>query len=125
MIIHVATEEEFPVVCAIVRTAIETVYSAFYPEDVVKFFMEHHDDENIHADIVEGRVYVLSVDGVAVGTGTIHENEIKRVFVLPSHQRKGYGTLIMRELEFVLSRNFKTVRLDSSLPGYGLYLKLG
>lgn len=56
MITHVATEDEFPVVCAIVRTAIETVYSAFYPEDVVKFFMEHHDDGNIHADIVEGRV---------------------------------------------------------------------
>ena len=31
----------------------------------------------------------------------------------------------MRELEFVVSRNFKTVRWIRSLPGYGLYLKLG
>jgi len=125
MIIHVASEAEFPAVCRIVHEAIETVYSAFYPEDVVRFFMEHHDDGIIHADIVEGRVYLLDIDGVSVGTGTVQGNEIQRVFVLPSYQRKGYGTLIMRELESIVARDHKTVRLDSSLPGYGLYLKLG
>ncbi len=125
MTIHTATDDDFDLVCKIVHDTIETVYSSFYPENVVSFFLDHHSAEQIREDIREERVYLLDMDGVPVGTGTIQDNEIKRVFVLPAYQRKGYGSLIMRDLESVVARTSTTVRLDSSLPGYGLYLKLG
>ena len=39
-----------------------------------------------------GEVYLLITDeGDAAGTVTISDNEIDRLFVLPSYQHKGYG----------------------------------
>jgi GNAT superfamily N-acetyltransferase len=125
MNIHNASGGDFELVRSIVSGTIQAVYSAFYPEDVVKFFLDHHDDEAIRRDIAEDNVFLLDVDGATVGTGTIHGNEITRVFVTPAHQRKGYGTQIMRELESIIARTSRVARLDSSLPGYNLYLKLG
>lgn len=125
MKLYVAKGTDFEAVRNIVHETIEMVYSSFYPDDVVRFFLDHHVDEKIREDIDEGRVYLLDIDGVNVGTGTVNGNEIGRVFVLPAYQRRGYGTLIMHELEAVIGRTSRVVRLDSSLPGYGLYLKLG
>jgi GNAT superfamily N-acetyltransferase len=125
MILQAATGDDFGTVKDIVRKTIEKVYASFYPEDVVRFFLDHHADEKIKDDIDAGKVYILSVDGEPIGTGTVHGNEICRVFVLPEYHHRGYGTLIMKELETVVARTHRFVRLDSSLPGYGLYLKLG
>ncbi len=125
MKIHNASGGDFELVRSIVSGTIQAVYSAFYPEDVVRFFLDHHDDEAIRRDIAEDNVFLLDVDGATVGTGTIHGNEITRVFVSPEYQRKGYGTLIMSELESIIARTSRVARLDSSLPGYNLYLRLG
>jgi len=125
MKMYVATAADFETVRNIVHETIETVYSSFYPDDVVRFFLDHHADEQIREDIGEGKVYLLDIDGVNVGTGTVSGNEIGRVFVLPAFQRRGYGSMIMRELESVIAQTNRYVRLDSSLPGYALYLKLG
>jgi GNAT superfamily N-acetyltransferase len=125
MTLQVAGTDDFARVRAIVRKTIETVYSSFYPEDVVRFFLDYQGDDAIREDIAAGRLYVLTVDGVMVGTGSLHGNEICRVFVLPEYSHRGFGTMIMRELESIVSRSSRTARLDSSLPGYGLYLKLG
>ncbi len=125
MKIRNASESDFELVRSIVSRTISAVYSAFYPEDVVRFFLDHHDDHAILRDIADDNVFLLDVDGETVGTGTIHGNEITRVFVSPEHQRKGYGTLIMSELESIIARTSRIVRLDSSLPGYRLYLRLG
>lgn len=125
MTIYNAIGSDFELVRSIVCQTISSVYSAFYPEDVVRFFLDHHDDDAIRRDIADDNVFLLEVDGETVGTGTIHGNEITRVFVSPEHQRKGYGTLIMSELESIIARTSRIVRLDSSLPGYSLYLRLG
>jgi len=125
MKLQAAAVSDIGTVLDIVHRTVESVYSAFYPADVVHFFLEHHSDANIREDIGEGRVYLLSEDGTPVGTGTVRGNEICRVFVLPEYHHRGYGTFIMKELETVVARTSRSVRLDSSLPGYGLYLKLG
>lgn len=125
MKIHLATGSDFDTVQEIVSSTISTVYSAFYPEDVVSFFLDHHGDDVIIRDLTDQNVYLLDIDGVSVGTGSIRGNEITRVFVKPEYQRKGYGTLIMQDLESIVARSSSIVRIDSSLPGYGLYLKLG
>lgn len=61
----------------------------------------HHDvsmgsDENIMRDIRAGIVYLLiSDEGIPAGTVTLTNNEIDRLFVLPSFQRRGYGKSLM------------------------------
>ena len=97
----------------------------YYPSGVVQFFLDHHTPDRILPDIRAGHVYLFEADSAIVGTGTIRENEIARVFVLPEYQGRGYGSLIMQQLEELIFRTHGTAKLDSSLPAFGMYLKRG
>lgn len=78
----------------------------------------------INEDIEAGNVNVLLFDGELVGTGCFANNHITRVYVLPKHQGKRYGTFIMNQLEKVICRNYNKAILDASLPAARLYEKL-
>lgn len=96
--------QDFIIVKRITRRNIKKIYPAYYPKDVVSFFLKHHSDANILRDIKNNNVYLLEVDGKPVGTGSISNNEIGRVFVLPECQGRGYGTIIMNQLETIISK---------------------
>lgn len=53
------------------------------------------------------------------------DNHITRVYVLPEHQKKGYGTFIMKNIEEQISEKYNKAYLDASLPAAALYEKLG
>ena len=91
----------------------------------VDFFARHHSDENIARDISNRKVYLLNVEGVDVGTVTINENEIARLFVLPEHQHRGYGKALMDFAENMISQTCTEIILDASLPAKGIYRKRG
>jgi len=121
----VAQPSDFNTVRRIVETTINRIYPLYYPNDVVRFFLDHHAPESILADINAGCVYIFDADSVVIGTGTIHGREIARVFVLPEYQGRGYGSAIMKTLEEMVFRTHQIVRLDSSLPAFDMYLKRG
>jgi GNAT superfamily N-acetyltransferase len=121
----VALPSDLNIVRGIVATTISGNYPLYYPSDVVQFFLDHHAPERILTDIETGGVSLFEANSVIVGTGTIRENEIKRVFVLPEHQGRGYGSLIMKQLEDMAFRRYPIVRLDASLPAFGMYLSRG
>ena len=81
-----ATTEHFRDVRRITRETITAIYPRYYPAGAVQFFLDHHSDERIQADIASGKVYLLCADGVAAGTVTVSGNEILRLFVLPEYQ---------------------------------------
>jgi GNAT superfamily N-acetyltransferase len=77
-------------------------------------------------DAKEGYTILLYEDTRIVGTGTIVDEDIKRVFVDPAFQRRGFGRLIMRKLEErVVSAGIDVVKLDASLPSKTFYDALG
>ena len=90
-----ATTEHFRDVRRITRETITAIYPRYYPAGAVQFFLDHHSDERIQVDIASGKVYLLCADGVAAGTVTVSGNEILRLFVLPEHQRRGYGKALL------------------------------
>lgn len=120
-----ATEANFDTIKNIVQTTIKTIYPHYYPRDVVEFFLNHHSDDNILKGIKTETVILLEVDEKIVGTGSAKENEIIRTFVLPQFQGLGYGSIIMDELERIISKEHSEIMLDSSLPAYNLYIKRG
>lgn len=120
-----ATTEDFVIVRDIVINTINTIYPRYYPKGAVSLFVDHHSDVNILNDIEIGVVFLLEEGGLIVGTGTLKENEIARVFVLPDKQGIGYGTLILNELESMIDEKYTTAILDSSLPAYSMYIKRG
>ena len=69
--------------------------------------------------------YLLDDGGEYVGTVTIKENEICRLFVLPQKQHKGYGQMLLDFSEQKILQKHSKVIIDASLPAKRIYLKRG
>ncbi len=121
--IRAVQETDFDIIKNITQTTIWSVYPKYYPSGAVQFFGDHHSDGRIKADIDAGKVYLLEVDGTAIGTVTVVDNEINRLFVLPSFQRKGYGRALMDFAEEMIGKKHDHIILDASLPAKQMYIK--
>lgn len=125
MIYELAKPEDLQAVYNVVQHTIKTIYPKYYPMEVVDFFSEHHGEDAIEKDIKNGYVSVLKIDGTIVATGCFVDDHITRVYVLPEHQKKGYGTFIMKNIEEQIGEKFDKEYLYASLPAAALYEKLG
>ena len=125
MIYELVKIEDLQAVYDVVQHTIKTIYPKYYPAEVVDFFCEHHSKDAIAKDIENGYVSVLKIDGSIVATGCFVDNHITRVYVLPKHQKKGYGAFIMKNMEDKISENYDKAYLDASLPAAALYEKIG
>ncbi len=112
-------------VAELVRITIKETYPKYYNVGIVNFFLNHHSKENIDNDIKGGKVWLLYIDNTLIGTGSYEQNHITRVYILPKYQNKGFGSFVIAQLENKISKNFKNILLDSSLPAGRLYEKLG
>lgn len=63
--------------------------------------------------------------GGIIGTVTIKENAVNRLFVLPEYQSRGYGSQLMDFAEAKIAEKFSHVHIDSSLAAKEMYLKRG
>ena len=95
------------------EVTISEIYPHYYPKGAVDFFLGHHSEDNILSDIE------------MIGTITIKQNEICRLFVLPSRQGMGVGTELLDFAEKIISCQYSKIVLDASLPAKQIYLKRG
>lgn len=123
--IRIAKISNLESVLQITRDTISEIYSHYYSEGVVKFFLEHHSRENVLTDIENGIVWLLEENGCMVGTVTVKGNAVNRLFVLPEYQSRGYGSKLMDFAEAKISEEFSCVHIDSSLAAKEMYLKRG
>ena len=93
----------------IVYRTIEKIYSRYYPEGAVSFFLSHHNENNIMEDIKKQRVYILETSSECVGTVTIKGNGICRLDFAE-------GEILAKE---------DRVCIDASFPAKGIYLRRG
>ena len=113
-IIRIAEINDFQIVKEITHNTILNIYPKYYPAGAIQFFIKHHSDEKILDDIKNRKVYLMESD-----------NEIERLFVLPKHQRKGYGSKLMDFAEKTIFSKYESIILDASLVAKKLYLKRG
>ncbi|MHA2123431.1 MAG: GNAT family N-acetyltransferase [Promethearchaeota archaeon] len=117
---------DLAVVKRLILNTIDNCYTETYPKEAVKFFEDWHCDEKILEDANKGYTIVLEKNNQIVGTGTILENEIKRLFVEAKLQKHGLGKLIMRKLEEkAASLGIDVIKLDASIPSKKFYDSLG
>lgn len=113
-------------VSRLVVETIEVSYAKSYPREAIDYFLEYHTVEQILLDATRGCTFVLAPGGRIAGTGTLLGTTIKRVFVHPSRQRRGYGALLMHALESeAIRRGIGRVDLSASLPSKRFYDLLG
>lgn len=121
--IRIATIKDLEIVLQITKDTISDIYPKYYAAGVVDFFLKHHNKESVISDIKKNIVWLLEVNNHLVGTVTIRENAINRLFVLPKYQSHGYGRQLMDFAENKIAENFSCVHIDSSLPAKEMYLK--
>jgi GNAT superfamily N-acetyltransferase len=119
------SELYFNDVFGVIHKTIEEIYPKYYPRSAVDFFHNHHSVENMKKQMPNEFTLVLW-DNKIIGTGTLSGNEIKRFFLLPEYQGKGYGKLLLKELEKNIDiKKFDNFILDSSLGAVEFYRKNG
>ena len=120
-----AMGNDLAAVYQIVQETIRTDYPNYYPTEVVDFFLDYHCKESILKDIEQGLVHLLFHEDNAVGTGTVKEQTLERIYILPGHQGKGYGTMMMDLLEKEISIDYHSSLVEASLVSYDFYLNRG
>jgi GNAT superfamily N-acetyltransferase len=126
MSIKRAVLSDLNIVKSISEITISEVYPHYYPKGAVEFFLEHHSNTNIVNDIKQNRVFLCSdTEQNIVGTVTIKDKEICRLFVLPTYQGKGYGTEMLDYAEKIIAHQHSEIIIDASLPAKGIYHKRG
>jgi GNAT superfamily N-acetyltransferase len=117
---------DLPVVKKLIYDTIDIRYSADYPKEAITYFKKYHCKENILKGARDGWTIILRENNRIIGTGTIVDGHIMRVFVNPKFQRRGFGKLIMCKLEEkAISTGVSIVKLDASLPSKKFYDSLG
>ena len=118
--------ENLEAVKRLIHRTIEVCYSDAYPEEAIEYFEYYHSEEYIVSDARDGYTIVLECDGRIIGTGTLLGTNIRRVFIDPSYQHKGFGKLIMRKLEELASgKGIGILDLSASLISKQFYDSLG
>ena len=126
MSIKQAYKDDLQVVKYITLETINQIYPHYYPKGAVEFFVEHHNDTNILSDIEAGKVFLcMNEEGQSVGTVSIKENDICRLFVLPEFQGQGYGRKLLDFAENEITKKYEEIMIDASLPAKRIYLKRG
>lgn len=123
--IKLAEMTDLEKVLQITHDTILEIYSHYYAEGVVQFFLEHHSRENVLSDIEDGIVWLMEEEDGMIGTVTVKGNAVNRLFVLPEYQSHGYGSQLMDFAERKIAERFTHVSIDSSLAAKEMYLKRG
>ena len=115
--------EEVPMIEEIVAITIKEIYSKYYSEEVVTFFLELHNSESIKKDVLAKKTYVVNLKNILVGTATVDDNHICRLFVLPEYQGQGIGSALLDYLEDRIIKEYGCTLIDASLPSGEFYRK--
>ena len=82
------SKRDSPAVKELIYNTIDICYPADYPKEAVQYFKQYHCEENILKGAAKGWTTVLEENNRVIGTGTIIDNHIMRVFVNPKFQQK-------------------------------------
>lgn len=110
----------------LIYQAIDEAYTGVYGPKAIQYFKDYHSSSQILADVRQGQTVVLDLNEEIVGTGTICEQNIRRVFISPAFQCRSFGRMVMETLEKkALSMGLHHLNLDASLPSQPFYQHLG
>ncbi len=118
--------EDLQAVKRLIQKTIDISYHDVYPEEAIEYFKDYHSEEPILSDARDGYTIVLEFYEKIIGTGTLLYANIRRVFIDPSYQHKGFEKLVMHKLEErALAKGISTLDLSASLVSKRFYDSLG
>jgi GNAT superfamily N-acetyltransferase len=83
----------------LIYQTIDDAYTGVYGPKAIQYFKDYHSSSQILDDARQGQTMVLELNERIVGTGTICEQNIRRVFISPAFQGRSFGRMVMETLE--------------------------
>jgi len=124
--INAYCDKYFDNIYDVIHKTIEEIYPKYYSREAVDFFHNHHSKENMEKQLPDEYTLVVFENDIIIGTGTLAGNEIKRFFILPEYQGKGYGKILLEELEKNINcEKYDKLILDASLGAFKFYVRSG
>lgn len=95
-------------------------------EEALQFILSKNEPEERAKEFSQFFTLVWEDQGKIRGLGSLNKNEIKRIYVEPSSQRRGIGSSIVRALEQEAQRNHVSCLVVESQPNaVPFYQQLG
>ncbi len=116
---------------ALLRRTLKEVNANYCPKDEIDWLYARYTPETVAEIAAGGHTYVMTEDGVIVGTGTVvatgeRECEIIAAFLLPEAIGRGLGTQLFKVLEADgLCVEAQRIWLTSSVNALDFYEKIG
>lgn len=118
--------EDSGILKQLIDATIDASYVDAYPAKAIDFFKAYHSVRQILADASNGHTVVLKVGTRIVATGTLLGNEIRRMFVAPNAQRRGFGRRLLIVLEEQAKmKDVEEIELYASLVARPFYEAMG
>lgn len=86
-----AEKEDWQEIMNLVHKTVREIYPRYHPNAVVEFFCTFHDKRRIQQDIQNGNVRAPVQDKKIIRTGSVEENRIDWLYVLPEFQKRRHG----------------------------------
>ncbi|MBE9908866.1 GNAT family N-acetyltransferase [Enterococcus casseliflavus] len=109
----------------LVQRTIKATYPKYYPEEVVSFFEDLHNEKKIFKNNSARNIWVLCDGSTIIGTCTCIGNIIMRLFVSPEAQNQGYGTLMLNRIENLIFQKHDFVVLEAVVSAARMYERRG
>lgn len=100
MTFEFVTEQNIDIAATIHSISWKESHKSFCSEEFVLAHTPQRQKKYIENEITEGkRFYILYDDNSAKGIVSVKNNLIENLYVLPTEQRKGYGTALLKYAE--------------------------
>ena len=93
------SREDLDTVVSLIHHVVDISYRDVYPAGALNLYKEFHSRDNILNDAEHGYCVVAENDEQIVGTGTLLDDGIMRVYIDPLYQKNGIGKQIYNALE--------------------------
>ena len=116
MVIRQSTVDDIRPIYELLQKTFDISYKDAYPQEAINRFKERYSEDFILELATEGYTVVAEYDGRIIGTGNLHENSIRQVYISPSFQNLGAGKLIVGELERkAVEKKLDSVKIGASI----------
>ena len=110
----------------LIERTMDKNYRGLFNREVMEYFGQFHGDVNCLQVAIQGHTIVAEQNGHIIGTGSIIDDYILRVYVEPTLQKQGIGKLIMAALEkSAFEKGKRKVKLRATELSKKYYQKMG
>jgi N-acetylglutamate synthase-like GNAT family acetyltransferase len=125
-VVRLAISTDAAAISTLIEAALRDSNAQDYSADIIDQVVQSFSPAAILRYMTVRQVYVASIDGLVVATGSLDGNAVRSVFVHPACQGQGIGRQLMATIESAAAqRGVDRLRVPSSITAESFYRALG